>query len=67
MDLGVTTILGWFVLASLIVNGARSILENFVEAELKVPAIVPAILISGLEVANQVINSEKQEDKGDNK
>lgn len=63
MDLGVTTILGWFVLASLIVNGARSILENFVEAELK----VPAILISGLEVANQVINSEKQEDKGDNK
>lgn len=63
MDLGVTTILGWFVLASLIVNGARSILENFIEAELK----VPAILISGLEVANQVINSEKQEDKGDNK
>lgn len=63
MDLGVTTILGWFVLANLIVNGARSILENFIEAELK----VPAILISGLEVANQVINSEKQEDKGDNK
>lgn len=63
MDLGVTTILGWFVLANLIVNEARSILENFVEAGLK----VPAILIRGLEVANQVINSEKQEDKGDNK
>ena len=32
IDLGITTLLGWFVLASLIVNEARSILENFVEA-----------------------------------
>lgn len=38
-DLGVTTLLGWFVLACLIINEMRSILENFVEAGFKVPAI----------------------------
>ena len=32
VDLQITTLLGWFVLASLIVNEARSICENFVEA-----------------------------------
>lgn len=31
LDLGVTTLLGWFVLASLLVNEARSICENLVE------------------------------------
>ena len=29
IDLGITTLLGWFVLASLIVNEIRSICENF--------------------------------------
>lgn len=29
IDLGVTTLIGWFVLASLLVNEIRSILENF--------------------------------------
>ena len=37
IDLGITTLLGWFVLASLIVNEARSIVENFVEAGYDVP------------------------------
>lgn len=59
VDLQVTTILGWFVLASLIVNEARSIVENFVEAGYK----VPAILISGLEVADKLINKDEQEEK----
>lgn len=59
MDLGITALLGWFVLAGLIVNEARSIIENFVEAGLK----VPAILINGLEAAEQVIN--KINKKGD--
>ena len=40
IDLGVTTLLGWFVLASLLVNEARSIIENFVEAGFNVPAIL---------------------------
>ena len=48
MDLGVTTLLGYFVLASLLVNELRSILENFVEAGYN----VPTVLVKGLEVAD---------------
>ena len=58
IDLGITTLLGWFVLASLLINEIRSILENFVEAGFT----VPAILIKGLEVADKVVNSEKTEE-----
>lgn len=57
MDLGVTTLLGYFVLASLLVNELRSILENFVEAGYN----VPNILVKGLEVADKVVNQEEQE------
>ena len=59
IDLGVTTLLGWFVLASLIINEIRSILENFVEAGFN----VPAILIKGLMVADKIINNDS--DSGD--
>ena len=55
IDLGITTLLGWFVLASLIVNEIRSIVENFVEAGYS----VPTILIKGLEVADKVINKDE--------
>lgn len=54
-DLGVTTLLGWFVLASLLVNEIRSIIENFVEAGFN----VPTILIKGLEVADKAVNKEQ--------
>ena len=54
IDLGITTLLGWFVLASLIINEIRSILENFVEAGYN----VPTILVKGLEVADKVVNSD---------
>lgn len=57
IDLGITTLLGWFVLASLIVNEIRSIVENFVEAGFN----VPEVLTKGLEVANKVINNENEE------
>lgn len=56
IDLGITTLLGWFVLASLIVNELRSILENFVETGYS----VPSILIKGLEVADKVVNKEEE-------
>lgn len=56
IDLGVTTLLGWFVLASLLVNEARSIIENFVEAGYN----VPNVLINGLEVADKIINKEAE-------
>lgn len=57
VDLGITTLLGWFVLASLIINEIRSILENFVEAGYN----VPMILVKGLEVADKVVNKDSEE------
>lgn len=54
IDLGITTLLGWFVLASLLINEIRSILENFVEAGFN----VPNILIKGLEVADKVVSHD---------
>lgn len=58
IDLGITTLLGWFVLASLLINEIRSILENFVEAGFR----VPVVLIKGLKVADKLINKEENED-----
>lgn len=60
IDLGITTLLGWFVLASLIVNEARSIVENFVEAGYD----VPKVLTTGLQVADEKLNGsdEKEEE-----
>ena len=57
MDLGITTLLGYFVLASLLVNELRSIIENFVEAGYN----VPTVLVRGLEVADKVVNQEEKE------
>lgn len=57
IDLQITTLLGWFVLASLLVNEIRSICENFVEAGFN----VPNILIKGLEVADKKINNSEGE------
>lgn len=59
VNLHVTTLLGWFTLASLIINEIRSILENLVAAEIP----VPFILVKGLEAANKAF--EKAEDMMD--
>ena len=59
MDLGITTLLGYFVLASLLVNELRSILENFVEAGYD----VPTVLVKGLEVADKMVNQEESQDQ----
>lgn len=61
IDLGITTMLGWFVLASLLINEIRSILENFVEAGFN----VPSILVKGLQVADKIVNKDDNEDSGD--
>lgn len=51
IDLGVTQLFGWFVLASLFINEIRSIIENLVEAHV----YVPEIMKKGLEVADKVL------------
>lgn len=56
VDLGITTLLGWFVLASLLINEIRSIVENFVEAGFN----VPYILMRGLEVADKAVNKDTE-------
>lgn len=61
LDLGVTTLLGWFVLASLLVNEARSICENLVEMGVN----VPTILVKGLQAANRVVNQDEMDDEGE--
>lgn len=51
VDLSITEGLGWFVLASLAINEARSILENLYEGGFP----VPRVLVKGLEVANRFV------------
>lgn len=53
LDLGFTSLIGWLILASLIVNEYRSILENLV----RIPNFkVPQILIKGLSIAERAID-----------
>lgn len=59
IDLQVTTLLGWFVLASLIINEIRSILENFVEAGYN----PPKILTKGLSVASKLIDEATDDEE----
>lgn len=58
INLGITSLIGWYVLSTLIINEIRSILENFVEAGYE----VPGILIKGLEAANKIIDEEQEDD-----
>lgn len=51
INLTITEFIGWFVLASLIINECRSIIENLVECGYH----IPKILTSGLEIANRAI------------
>ena len=54
IDLSFLNLLGWFCLASLMVNEARSIVENFVEMGYN----VPTFLTKGLQVAADLIDSK---------
>ena len=58
VNLAVTKLIGWFVLATLIINEIRSIIENFVEAGYD----VPKILTKGLEVAEKTMEKIGDED-----
>lgn len=61
VNLQITTLLGWFVLASLLINEIRSICENFVEAGFN----VPTILTKGLAVADKAINEDTDNERGE--
>ena len=54
LELAFIEFIGWFVLASLMVNEARSILENLVEMGYK----VPYVLIKGLSVTEKLIDGK---------
>ena len=57
VDLSFLTMIGWFTLATLLVNEARSILENLVQCGYN----VPNFLIKGLAVADKLINEKTNE------
>lgn len=57
IELDFMAMLGWFTLATLLVNEIRSILENLVESGYE----VPTVLIKGLAVTEKLIQS-KQDD-----
>ena len=59
IDFHVTTLLGWFVLASLCINEVRSIIENLVQCGYS----VPTVLTKGLEVADKLVNEEQDNDE----
>lgn len=52
VDLTFLTLIGWYTLATLAVNEARSICENFVEMGYN----VPELLVSGLKVTQEMID-----------
>jgi toxin secretion/phage lysis holin len=54
IDLNFLTLLGWYTLASLTVNEARSIIENLVIMEYK----VPEFLKKGLAITDKLINEK---------
>lgn len=54
IDLSFLELIGWFVLASLMINELRSILENLVEAGYD----VPTILTKGLAVTEKLLNKD---------
>lgn len=61
INLSFLILIGWFTLASLMVNEVRSILENFVEMGYD----VPDFLIKGLAVTDKLINKANESKEGD--
>lgn len=61
VNLGFLMMIGWFTLAMLMVNEARSILENLVELGYK----VPEVLIKGLAITEKMIEAAEHIDDTD--
>lgn len=54
IDLSFMKFFGWFTLASYLINETRSILENLVEMNVK----VPGFLVSGLEISQKLLDAK---------
>lgn len=54
VNLSFVQLFGWFTLATYLINEIRSILENLVEMEVK----VPVFLITGLDVAEKLLDAK---------
>lgn len=59
IDLTFLSMIGWFTLACLLVNEVRSVVENLVECGYN----VPQVLVSGLAVADKMINKNDDKDE----
>lgn len=54
LDLTFVQFFGWFTLASYLINEIRSVLENLVEMEVK----IPDFLLNGLDVAEKLLDAK---------
>lgn len=52
VDLAITSLIGWFVMATLTINELRSILENLLEGGYQ----IPSVLVRGLQIADKTLN-----------
>lgn len=57
VNLGFVQLFGWFTLATYMINEIRSILENLVEMNVK----VPEFLVNGLDVAQKLLDAKTQQ------
>ena len=55
LNLSFTRLLGWFTLATFIINEIRSILENLIALGVD----VPSFLTTGLEIASKAVDEQK--------
>lgn len=62
VNLSFVQLFGWFTLATYLINEIRSILENMVEMNIR----VPAFLIAGLDVTQKLLDAETKRKEEEN-
>lgn len=58
INLSFVQLFGWFTLATYLINEIRSILENMVEMNVK----VPAFLVAGLDISQKLLDARTDQD-----
>ena len=59
MNLAFVTFFGWFTLSTYLINEIRSIIENLVEMNVK----VPEFLIKGLDITQKLLDAKTKEEE----